>query len=182
MEKPIECTFKHASYVYKWSRHSSEIKSNQNKTQFRISETHAGHQPGLGRGTTPPRRGVFPRATFKEKRSGKIWVSLCWWTWRTWAWKTWKIWMLNHNLLLQNLEFSCYEFENMDLGTHTWSSCGNKHKTWFLMQTFGSKQDFFFKNIWTQFSLSKTSFKLMHDVQNRFDRAMQLDKHKEQQE
>ena len=31
---------------------------------------HAGHHPDLGRGYTPPCRGVFPRATSKEKRSG----------------------------------------------------------------------------------------------------------------
>ena len=52
MAKPIECTFnKFRMYTNGFGK-------------------HAGHHPGLGRGSTPPRRGVFPRATCKEKRSG----------------------------------------------------------------------------------------------------------------
>ena len=51
----------------------SQIKS---KHSFLSLEKQAGQLPGLGRGPTPPCRGVASMATFKEMRSGKIWVSL----------------------------------------------------------------------------------------------------------
>ena len=71
MAKSIECTFKQALHECKRFRHSFKTKSNQNKTLFLISGKHNGYQPDLGRGPTPPCRGVVPMATFKEMKSGK---------------------------------------------------------------------------------------------------------------
>ena len=41
--------------------------------------------------------------------------------------------------VITNLGLSCYEFENMDLGTRTWNSCGNKHKNKILYASFRIK-------------------------------------------
>ena len=72
-------------------------------------------------------------------------------------------------------EIWCYEYKNMDLGTHIQGSSENKHKNMKLNANFQIKQDLSFKNTWTPFSLSKTNFKSMHVMQNGVDHAMQLD-------
>ena len=79
---------------------------------------HAGHQPGLGRGSTPSRRGVFPRASFKDKRSRNAGFPSadehgeheC---------ENMKNMNVRSQSVITNLGFSCYKFENMDLGTHS---------------------------------------------------------------
>ena len=50
---------------------SFKTKLSQNKTLFLISGKHAGRLPGLGRGPTPPHRGVASMAIFKEMKLGK---------------------------------------------------------------------------------------------------------------
>ena len=86
--------------------------------------------------------------------------------------------MQDHNSL-QKSEISCQKFK-----TWTWvpiqRSCKNKHKTWFLFQTFGSKRDFLQEHMGNHFLPSRTNFKTMHDMQHKFDHAMQLDDQQEQ--
>ena len=130
--------------------------------------------------TSLPR--CVPEGHMQGKEVGKLWVSLCWWTWRTWVRKH-----EEYECSFTTCYYKIWDFHATSLKTWTWVPVLEvlaeiNTKTWFSMQASGSKQDFFFKNVWTLFSLSKISFKLMHDVQNRFDHAMQLDKHKEQQE
>ena len=174
MAKSVECTFKQVSHACRWSRHSSRLSRIKTNTVLYLGK-YARLLPGLGRGATPPCRGVASMATFKGMKSGKIWVSLSWrtwWTWRTW---TWGRWMQRSWFAITKSEISSYEFKNMDLGTHIQGSCENKHKNMNLNANFQIKQDFSFKNTWTLFSLSKTNFKSMHDMQNGADHAMQLD-------
>ena len=63
----------------------------------------------------------------------------------------------------------------MDLNTLIQESSKNEHKNTKLNANFQIEQDFSFVNTRTPFSLSKTNFKSMHDMQNGFDHAMQLD-------
>ena len=81
----------------------------------------------------------------------------------------------DHNVSLQKSEISCYEFKNMDLGTHTRRFYENKHKNMNLNANFRIKQGFLFKTTWITLSLSKPDFKSMHGLQIRFDHSMQLD-------
>ena len=62
---------KQALYAWKWSRHSHQIQVN-NKAKHAgslntapVSWRHAGYQPGLCRGPTPPCRGVDPMPSVK---------------------------------------------------------------------------------------------------------------------
>ena len=63
--------------------------------------------------------------------------------------------MLNHNLLFQNLGFSCYEFENMDLAPILEDLMKNKHKNMNLNASFRIKQGFYSRTH-EYHSLSKT--------------------------
>ena len=172
---------KQVQHACKWPRHASKAKSNRNKTQFLISGKHAGRLPGLGRGPTPPCRGVASMATIKEMRSEKSGfpslkehveheeqehgedeckIILCYY-------KIWDfmLWIQKHGPGYPYSRILREQTQNMNLKAN-----------------FRIKQDFFFKNTWTLFSLSKTNFKSMHDMQNRFDHAIQLDDRWEQQE
>ena len=122
--------------------------------------------------TSWPRYG--PNGHIRGNEVGKTWVSL-WRTRRTWTWRTW---MLKSQLLYSKSEISWDEFENMDLGTHTWRSYENKHKNMDLDTNFWIKTWFYFKNTRTSFSLSKTNFKSMHGSWIMLDHAMWSDQHK----
>ena len=64
MAKHTEHTSQNKSYML-----ANDLGKNmlEVKTLFYMSERHAGYQPGLSRGPTPPRRGVVPTASFKSK-------------------------------------------------------------------------------------------------------------------
>ena len=82
-------------------------------------------------------------------------------------------------LLHSKSEFSWDEFENMDLGTHTWRSYENKHKNMDLIASFRIKTWFYLKNTRTSFYLSKTNFKSMYGAWIMLDHAMQSGQHQE---
>lgn len=69
MAKPFECAFKQVSHVHKCFRKTcwAPIRS---RPRFH---------------TSLPR--CVPEGHMQGKEVGKLWVSLCWWTWRTWVWK-----------------------------------------------------------------------------------------------
>ena len=152
MARSIECTFKQALHGCKCFRYSFKTKLSQNKTLFLISGKHAGRLPGLGRGPTPPCRGVASMATFKEMRS----------------WESGFPSLEEHdeheehgheedeckdqNLILQKLRFHA-----MNSKTWTWvpileDPMKTNTKAWILMQTFGSNRAFIQEHMNTTYS------------------------------
>ena len=65
--------------------------------------------------------------------------------------------------------------QNRDLGTRSRKLCKNKHKNMVFAPNFSIKMRLSSRTYEKPFSFSKTNFKSMHDMQNRFDHAMQLD-------
>ena len=160
---------KQALYACKWSRHSHQIQVN-NKAKHvgclntaPVSWKYTGYQPGLCRGPTPPCRGVVPMASFKNKVGKNLGFPL----------KNMKNMM---NMIMMKNEckiITCYK----SLRFHAMSS---KHGRWYpykkimqeptqkhgLCSKLSDQNETFFKNTWKPFSLSKTNFNSMHDMQN----------------
>ena len=102
--------------------------------------------------TSLPR--CVPEGHMQGKEVGKLWVSLCWWTWRTWVWKHEKyecliiichhksgffvLWVWKHGPGYPYLEIMQEQTQNMSLG----EKLSDQNKT-------------FLKNTWMSFSLSK---------------------------
>lgn len=174
MAKSVECTFKQVSHACRWSRHSSRLSQIRTNTVLYLGKTCWATTRSRPRFHTPLPR-CDPDGHIQRNEVGKnLGFSLLK---NMTNMKNMNIRKMNARITIcyYKYEISCYEFKNMDLGTHIQGSCENKHKNMNLNANFQIKQDFFFKNTWTLFSLSKTNFKSMHDMKNGFDHAMQLD-------